>query len=215
MILDEKRRGVQPRRKKFFLSFVCKHRQPVRRSRPAQNTPRHSASSVLLRDLSGATSATSSPRVSTRRPTFNVASLRGPRVTADGGGRFAPPPTPRAGKATSTIVWPCARGGGLRKDDNAARIATVTRRQHVGHSITARLFAPCFAPRPTQADTGGGAKLAALSCHARRRQSRAALETPSTWPESRAARPTRQPRHLRRRFPCRVSHAAAAFSLFT
>lgn len=43
-----------------------------------------------------------------------------------------------------------ARGAaGLRATITPRELRTWTRRRHVGHSITARLFAPCFAPRPT------------------------------------------------------------------
>ena len=116
------------------------------------NAPRHSAKLRSAPRSSRTTSATSSPREATRRPAINVQSRNATR---------AKPPTPALvprtgypsrGRPKRGGSGFTARGAaGLRGDDNAARTtARTTRRRHVGHSITARLFAPCsfVAPRP-------------------------------------------------------------------
>ena len=117
------------------------------------NAPRHSAKLRSAPRSSRTTSATSSPREATRRPAINVQSRNATR---------AKPPTPALvprtgypsrGRPKRGGSGFTARGAaGLRGDDNAARpTARTTRRGHIGHSITARLFAPCsfVAPRPT------------------------------------------------------------------
>lgn len=98
---------------------------PADRLRVAPGSPLCSDTCAPLRRSSGTTSGYIPPRAIRRAaPSIMAASFCFPRVTADGGGRYAPPPTPRAGgkRGGSGIT---REGRRLRGNDNAARIANV------------------------------------------------------------------------------------------
>ena len=98
---------------------------PAERLRVAPGSPLCSDTYAPLRRSSGTTSGCIPSRAIRRAaPAIMAAAFCLPRVTADGGGRYAPPPTPRAGgkRGGSGIT---REGRRLQGDDNAARFRNV------------------------------------------------------------------------------------------
>ena len=195
MILDENARAcirADPNLRNLEKNFFCPSLAntsrppdvaPAERLRVAPGSPLCSDTCAPLRRSSGTTSGYIPSRAIRRAaPAIMAASFCLPRVTADGGGRYAPPPTPRAGgkRGGSGVT---REGRRLRGDDNAARIANVD------------------AP-PTRWPLNNGAAFRAVLRTAPPCSEQSHQRTPGRG----GRRPPRQPRHLRRRSPCRGVH---------